>query len=550
MPVTGMGLLTSEILSASSQKFHPGRAIMEQHCTILIVDRSLDDRQTYEQYLSQSDDIDYQVLQADSSCAALKILQQTTPQAILFNSDLADLTEFEQYEAFLPIVVIVPSTAIAYEFLKSGAKDYILEHSLTPEVLRHTLQSAILRQQAALNNGQRIRQKLHDSQIALTQSEDHLRLALESAHMGAWEWDLMTARLSWSPNYIKLVGLDIDHCPTTLQDWEKMVHPSDRAAAQARLAHALQSATELQNEYRIIKPTGEIRWLSCKGQIYRNEQGEPVRMLGITQDITQIKHQELHRSQLLTLEKAARVKAETANQDKDEFLAIVTHELKTPLNAILGWAKILRTRRLDPDSIERALETIERNAEAQSRLIEDLLDMSRMVHGQLSLKLMSISLSSVISAAIEGVKLAAEAKQIHIDFNAVDLDATISGDPKRLQQIVLNLLTNSIKFTPEGGTITVQLTSNQFTAQIKVIDTGIGIHSGFLPYVFDRFRQDASNAASDKGLGLGLAIVRQLVELHQGSVTVESAGEDQGTTFTVCFPLCPAYSSNQVSASK
>ncbi|MBD1842933.1 PAS domain-containing protein [Cyanobacteria bacterium FACHB-63] len=513
---------------------------MEQHCTILIVDRSADNRQAYERHLSQSDDIDYQVLQADSSCSALKILQQTTPQAILLNSELADLIEFERYEAFLPIVVIVSSTAIAYKFLQAGAKDYILDYNLTPGVLRHTLQSAILRHQATFDNEQylRLRQHLHYSQIALKQSEDRLRLALEAAQMGAWEWDLVTDQLSWSPNYIELVGLDSNSCPTVLQDWETMVHPSDRAAAQARLSHALQSATELQDEYRIIKPTGEIRWLSCKGQIYRNEQGEPVRMLGITQDITQVKHQELHRSQLLTLEKAARVKAETANQDKDEFLAIVTHELKTPLNAILGWAKILRTRRLDPDSIERALETIERNAEAQSQLLEDLLDMSRMVHGQLSLKLMSISLYSVISAAIEGVKLAAEAKQLHINFDAVDLDATISGDPKRLQQIVLNLLTNSIKFTPEGGTITVQLTSNQSTAQIKVIDTGIGIPSGFLPYVFDRFRQDASNAASDKGLGLGLAIVRQLVELHQGSVTVESAGEDQGTAFIVCFPLC------------
>ncbi|MBD2079462.1 PAS domain-containing protein [Leptolyngbya sp. FACHB-17] len=524
-------------MSASSRKFHPGRAIMEQHCTILIVDRSPDDRQAYERYLSQSDGINYQVLQADSSCSALKILQHTIPQAILFNSELADLTEFEQYEAVLPIVVIVSSTAIAYEFLQAGAKDYILDCSLTPEVLRHTLQSAILRHQTAFDNEQHLRQ-LHYSQIALKQSEDRLRLALESAQMGAWEWDLVTDRLSWSPNYIELVGLDSNNCPTMLQAWETMVHPSDRAAAQARLSHALQSATELQNEYRIIKPTGEIRWLSCKGQIHRNEQGEPVRMLGITQDITQIKHQELHRSQLLTLEKAARVKAETANQDKDEFLAIVTHELKTPLNAILGWAKILRTRRLDPDSIERALETIERNAEVQSQLIEDLLDMSRMVHGRLTLKLMAVSLYSVISAAIEGVKLAAEAKQLYIDFNAVDLDATISGDPKRLQQIVLNLLTNSIKFTPEGGNITVQLTSNQSTAQIKVIDTGIGIHSEFLPYVFDRFRQDAANAASEKGLGLGLAIVRQLVELHQGSVTVESAGENQGTTFTVCFPLC------------
>lgn len=515
---------------------------MEQHCTVLIVDRSPDDRQSYQQCLSQDDEINYQILLADSGDSALEILQKTFAHAILINLELIDLTWFEHYEALPPIVVIVSSTAIADQFLQAGAEEYVLKQNLTPEVLRHTLQSAILRQQAASKYEQHLRQKLHQSQIALKQSEDRLCLALESAHMGAWEWDLVRDTLWWSPNYAKLIGLNSDHCPMTLQDWEAMVYPDDRAAAQARLTDALQSGAELQNEYRIIKPSGEIRWLNCKGQIHRNERGEPVRMLGITQDITEIKHQELQHSELLTLETAARVKAETANQNKDEFLAIVSHELKTPLTAILGWAKILRTRNLDPDGVDRALETIERNAESQAQLIEDLLDVSRMVRGRLALKLTMVNLYGVISRAIEGVRLTAEAKQLQIDFNAMDLDATIFGDPKRLQQIVLNLLTNAIKFTPEGGKITVQLSSNRSKAQIKVIDTGIGIYPEFLPYVFDLFRQDSSNAASAKGLGLGLAIVRQLVELHHGSVTVESAGEGQGTTFTVCFPLCESFS--------
>lgn len=515
---------------------------MKQQHTILIVDRSPVDRQIYQQYLSQFSEVDDQFLEADSGNSALEICRKSSVQAILLNSELTDMTgieflsKLEQFEAALPIVVIVASGAIARQFLQSGAKDYMIKDKITPEVLYHTLESAILRQQIEQDN-LHLSHQLQQTQVALKQSEERLRLALEVAHMGAWEWDLVTDTLSWSPNYAELVGLDPKHCPTTLEGWEATVHPNDRAAAQARLTQALQSGSELHNEYRIVKPTGEIRWLNCKGHIERNAQGKPVRMLGVTQDITESKHQALRQSQLLTTEKAARVEAEAVNQHKDEFLAVVTHELRTPLNAILGWAKLLRTRNLDSNSVDRALETIERNAESQSQLIEDLLDVSRIIRGRLTLKLMSVNLYALISAAIEGVKLSAETKQLHIDFSVVDLDATISGDPKRLQQVFLNLLTNAIKFTPEGGTISLQLTSDDAAAYVKVIDTGIGIQPDFLPHVFDRFRQVQSNSAAEEGLGLGLAIVRQLVELHHGSIFVESAGKDQGTTFTVRFPL-------------
>ncbi|MGG6265904.1 ATP-binding protein [Leptolyngbya sp. AN03gr2] len=508
---------------------------MKQQRTILIVDRSPVDRQTYQQCLSQSNEIQYEVLHAESGESALRICENSSPQAVLLSPDLPDILGTEllsKLEPFLPIVVIVPSLSIADQFIQLGAKDYILKDQITPEILDHTLQSSILRHATP---DYHLAQQLHQSQIALKQSEDRLRLALEAAHMGAWEWDLVTGALSWSPNYAELVGLDPNNCPTTLEGWESTIHPFDRDRAQTRLNEALQSGSELTNEYRIVKPSGEIRWLSCKGNIERNPQGTPIRMRGVTQDITETKQQEFRRSKLLKQEQAARVEAETANHNKDEFLAVVTHELRTPLNAILGWAKLLRTRNLDSESVDRALETIERNAESQSQLIEDLLDVSRIIRGRLALKLMSVNLYAVISAAIEGVKLSAESKQLQLDFNAMDLDATISADPKRLQQIFLNLLTNAIKFTPAGGKITVQLTSNDSTAQIKVSDTGIGIRPDFLPHVFDRFRQ--VHSAPEEGLGLGLAIVRQLVELHKGSIGVESAGENQGTTFTVSFPL-------------
>ena len=526
---------------------------MKQHYTILLVERSPADRQSYQQHLSQLGEIDYQVLTADSGFSALEICRNSRIDAVLLSVDLSDiggvefLTKLEQIEPSLPIVVVVPSTAIARQLLQCGAKDYILEDRITPEVLQHTLQSAILRQQVVQEEYEQLRQQLQQNRATLKQTEGRLRTALEAAHMGAWEWDLVTNELSWSPNYAELVGFDSSNCPKTLQGWAATIHPNDRSKAHETLSHTLQSGSELTNEYRIIKPTGEIRWLKCKGRIEWNDQGEPVRMVGVTQDVTASKHQELQRTQLLETEKAARVEAETANQNKDEFLAIVSHELRTPMNAILGWAKLLRTRNLDSGSVDQALATIERNAESQSQLIEDLLDISRIIRGQLNLKLMSVNLYAVVSAAIEGVKLSASAKQLQIEFSSVDLDAIISGDPKRLQQILLNLLTNAIKFTPQGGKIIVQLISNNTTAEIQVIDTGIGIQSDFLPHVFDRFRQDQSNSASEEGLGLGLAIVRQLVELHHGSITVDSAGENQGATFTIRFPLVQLSASTTMS---
>lgn len=242
-----------------------------------------------------------------------------------------------------------------------------------------------------------------------------------------------------------------------------------------------------------------------------------------------------------------------ANRMKDEFLAILSHELRSPLNAILGWSQLLQSRHLSEEQIAKGLETIERNAKAQTKLIEDLLDISRMIRGKLSLNVSTCNLIPIIETAIENINLAAQGKNIELRFfldNSVTENSPlqISGDPERLQQIIWNLLTNAIKFTPSGGKVEVRLTKNlskeqnqsitSSYAQIQVIDTGIGINPSFLPYVFDRFRQaDSSSTRSHGGLGLGLAIVRHLVELHGGTVHVHSQGEGQGATFTVKLPL-------------
>ncbi|ODG96308.1 hypothetical protein A4S05_19065 [Nostoc sp. KVJ20] len=232
--------------------------------------------------------------------------------------------------------------------------------------------------------------------------------------------------------------------------------------------------------------------------------------------------------------------AENANRIKDEFLAVLSHELRSPLNPILGWAKLLQTNKLDEKAIPQALKTIERNAKLQAQLIEDLLDISRILQGKISLNIYPVDLTSVISAAMETVRLSAEAKSIEMHINLEPNLGQVLGDSSRLQQIVWNLLSNAVKFTPMGGRVDIRLSlcSNSNSALIQVSDTGKGIDPNFLPYVFEYFRQENSSTTRKfGGLGLGLAIVRHLVELHGGTVQVESGGEDQGATFTVRLPL-------------
>jgi len=241
---------------------------------------------------------------------------------------------------------------------------------------------------------------------------------------------------------------------------------------------------------------------------------------------------------LLQCERTARQEAEIANKIKDEFLAVLSHELRTPLNPILGWSKMLRTRKFDEQTTNRALETIERNAKLQTQLIEDLLDVSRILQGKLNLNICPVNLVMVVEAALETVRLAAEAKSIEIQTIFDASLGQVMGDPNRLQQVVWNLLSNAVKFTPTGGRVGIRLMEASNQIQIQVSDTGKGINPDFLPFVFDYFRQaDGTTTRTFGGLGLGLAIVRKVVEMHGGKVQAESAGEGLGATFTVEVPL-------------
>ncbi|HEY4212419.1 MAG TPA: ATP-binding protein [Steroidobacteraceae bacterium] len=255
----------------------------------------------------------------------------------------------------------------------------------------------------------------------------------------------------------------------------------------------------------------------------------------------QVREYLTEREELLRSERWARADAQRESRIKDEFLATLSHELRTPLNAVLGWTQVLRQTAGLPDSVVSALEIIERNARSQSQIIADLLDMSSIISGKVRLDVQRIDLAPVVNATVETLRPTAEAKAIRLQIVLDPTAGAIRGDPNRLQQILWNLLANAVKFTPKDGQVCLTLARTHSHLEIEVTDNGEGIEPAFLPYIFDRFRQaDASTTRRHGGLGLGLSIVKQLVELHGGSITVNSAGHGQGATFRVALPLMPA----------
>jgi len=282
---------------------------------------------------------------------------------------------------------------------------------------------------------------------------------------------------------------------------------------------------------------GSIRHVLI-GSSARFENGRFQNTQCFTTDVTERKRFEEERIQLLERERAARIEAERASALKDDFLATLSHELRTPLNAILGYAQLLRSGKFSNDEVPDAIEVILRNARGQSQLIEDLLDLSRIVSGKVRLDVQHVDLSAVATDAVESFKPAAAARGVRLTSVLDPLVGPIRGDPARLQQVVWNLLSNAVKFTPKGGKVEIALERISSHVEIVVSDTGEGISAEFLPYVFDRFRQaDPSSTRRHAGLGIGLSIVRQLVEMHGGTVRADSLGVGQGSTFIVSLPL-------------
>jgi PAS domain S-box-containing protein len=363
--------------------------------------------------------------------------------------------------------------------------------------------------------------------------------------------------VSWNKGAERLYGYSAEEAIGSLVS---ILLPPGREDDFPKIMNTLRRGERVEYyETERMRKDGQVIHVSLTVSPIRNAAGEITGASAIARDITSQKRAEEEREQLLAREQsarreaeqahklsaelllreqAARRQAEEASRMKDEFLATVSHELRTPLNAILGWAGILRRKAVDANTAAQAIETIERNARAQTQLIEDLLDISRIITGRMRLDIQPVEVPVVIQAVVDAIRPAADAKEIRLQVVLDPTAGPVSGDPSRLQQVVWNLLSNAVKFTPKGGRVQVRLERVNSRVEITVSDSGQGISPEFLPYVFDRFRQaDSSYNRIHGGLGLGLAIVRQLVELHGGAVEVQSAGEGYGASFTVKLPI-------------
>jgi len=371
----------------------------------------------------------------------------------------------------------------------------------------------------------------------LHEREERLKLAVQTGRLGMWELDLKTDEMTSSPVCRAMFGRGAEE-GFTYDDLWAATHPDDIDRVREAIDEALKSGGNYDVEYRNIWRDGSVHWVLARGHAEYAPGGTPQRLIAITLDITSRKQAEEQRMAVLAAERAARAEAERAGQMKDEFLATLGHELRTPLNAIVGWAQILKQNPSKADDVMEGIEVIERNARAQTQIIEDLLDMSRIISGKVRLNVRSVDLPAVIEAAVETVRHAADAKGVRLETMLDSAATRVSGDTNRLQQIFWNLISNAVKFSPRGARVQIVLEHVDSHFEVRVVDTGEGIKPEFLPHVFERFRQaDSSTTRRHGGLGLGLAIVKQLVELHGGSVTASSAGVGKGATFTVVLPI-------------
>ncbi|XQQ07441.1 MAG: response regulator [Leptolyngbya sp. IPPAS B-1204] len=391
----------------------------------------------------------------------------------------------------------------------------------------------------------------------LKRSEERFRLLSRCSPVGIFLMDTAGRYTYANPSCQAICGFTVQQNWQT--DWTNSICSEDRKKILRDWSQAILEGHAYSDEFRIATPEG-LKWVHVRTSPMLSDRGDLLGHVGTLEDITDRKQAEAARDQIIR-EQAARQQAEAANRMKDEFLAIVSHELRTPLNSILGWAQLLLNRKFDEATTARALETIERNARSQAQLIEDILDVSQIIRGKLRLTMQPLSVIPLIEAVIETVQPLANDKSIQIECQLDSMLGKVYADSERLKQIIWNLLSNAIKFTDQNGRVTVKLLRVEQNycnpdspalretiasrliepsacAQIQIIDTGIGISADFLPYVFDRFRQaDSTTTRPYGGLGLGLAIVRHLVEQHGGTIRADSAGEGKGATFTVNLPL-------------
>ncbi len=358
-----------------------------------------------------------------------------------------------------------------------------------------------------------------------------------------WEaWgkpDEATQQIDFVSKYVeKMLGYSVNEWLSTPNFWLTVVHEDDRDRAGREAAAIFTSGKGGISRFRWMTKDGRDVWVEAQSVVVCDENGQPVGMRGVTMDITQAVLAEQERTALLRREREARAGAEEANRLKDEFLATISHELRTPLNAIVGWSRLLRTGQLDQAGLTHAVEVIERNAWTQKKIIDDMLDVSRIITGKLRIGLKPVDLVPLVQAAIDVIRPAADAKEIRIETHVDSPSLSVNGDAERLQQVAWNLLSNAVKFSTPGGMVEVTVKKLNGNVQIEVADSGPGIPPEFLPHAFERFSQaDSSSTRRHGGLGLGLAIARHLIELHGGTVEAENRENGKGAVLTVTIPV-------------
>ncbi|MBD1850437.1 response regulator [Leptolyngbya sp. ST-U4] len=556
---------------------------LESSVNILLVDDQPENLLALEALLEP---LGENLVRAHSGAEALRCLLNQDFAVILLDVQMPDLDGFETATLIrnrtrsrqTPIIFLTAfsnNEQFMFKGYALGAVDYLIK-PIDPAILNSKVavfvdlfkKTEALRQQTE-------RLKVMNAELRVT--EERFRLLSTCSPVGVFITDTAGRCTYANPRFRDICGLS--EAASLEQGWLPTVHPDDRERVAASWTMHLQEPEEYTEQFRFqtthpdhyqadqhqVDQSGRAaettaRWGYVRSAPLLSDQGEMIGYVGTIEDITDQKQAEAIQAQIIR-EQAARQEAEASNRMKDEFLAILSHELRTPLNAMLGWSKLLRTRKYDESITHRALEIIERNATSQAQLIDDILDVSRIIRGKLQLNCVPTLLKPIAEAALNSVQPVAASKSIALIPQFETTATQVWGDSIRLQQIIWNLLTNAVKFTPEKGEVTLRLAvellpdrlkqtlqipsskakvffESDRCAVIEVIDTGVGISAEFLPYVFERFRQaDSTTTRSHSGLGLGLAIVRHLVEQHHGTIEVDSLGENQGAKFTVRLPL-------------
>jgi PAS domain S-box-containing protein len=377
-----------------------------------------------------------------------------------------------------------------------------------------------------------LERRVGERTIELSRVHDRLVEAQEVAHVGSWEWNVATDEIWWSAELCRIFGTV--EPPGGYHTYLSLVHPDDRDRTDAAVGEAARTGRPFTFDHRIVRPDGEERVLHAKGRVEMDASGKPIRMMGIGHDITEQRRAEAARAELIREQTRLR-EVEEANRAKDAFLATLSHELRTPLNAALGWAHILRDSARGDGRDARAVQAIYRNLQVQSRLVEDILDISRIVKGDLPLERGTVDMAAVFENASEMLRQSAVARRVAVDVTAAGA-TTVAGDTRRLQQVAWNLLDNAVKFAAEGGRVAVSIAETPDGVECAVEDDGPGIAPEFLPHVFEQFRQaDASATRAHGGLGLGLAIAQEIVRGHGGTIAAANSPRG-GAVFLIRLP--------------